>query len=123
MVCWQRPIGEQDLDTLSFAMTMVAKGLDHLPGRLLLDGGMGTALMNRGLELGREPTDAWNVTHPEVVTEIHRSFIDAGAAAVQTNTFGANRVRLHSFGRAGDVREHNLAGAAAARAAAAPETI
>jgi methionine synthase I (cobalamin-dependent) len=90
---------------------------------LLLDGGMGTALIGRGLEVGREPTDGWNVTHPEEVEQVHRAFVQAGARAIQTNTFGANRVRLHAFGEAGEVREHNLAGVRAARSAAGEGTL
>jgi methionine synthase I (cobalamin-dependent) len=89
-----------------------------LPARLLLDGGMGTSLIARGLDVGREPTDGWNISRPDVVEQLHRAFVEAGAQAIQTNTFGANRVRLHGFGCAADVRVHNLAGARAARAAA-----
>lgn len=99
------------------------RSLDHLPGRLILDGGMGTALMAKGLKVGYEPTDGWNVTHPDQVEAVHRAFVDAGARAIQTNTFGANRVRLHGFGRAADVRRNNLEGARLARAAAGPDTV
>jgi 5-methyltetrahydrofolate--homocysteine methyltransferase len=78
-------------------------GLDWLPLRLLLDGGLGTALIARGLELEREPPEAWNLRQPEMVREVHRRFIEAGAGAVQTNTFGSSRLRLARYGMADEV--------------------
>jgi 5-methyltetrahydrofolate--homocysteine methyltransferase len=89
-----------------------------LPEQLLLDGGFGTSLMERGLDVTTEATAAWNLTHPEEVLAVHRSFASAGAGALQTNTFGANRLAL--FGRGAiDVRECNLAAVRLAREAAA----
>ena len=63
---------------------------DHL---LWLDGGMGTLLQNRGLPPGGLP-ERWNLSHPEVITEIHRSYFDAGSHVVCTNTFGANGLKF-----------------------------
>ncbi|HYS10765.1 MAG TPA: homocysteine S-methyltransferase family protein [Myxococcales bacterium] len=58
-------------------------------GTLLLDAAMGTALLGRGL-VGRAP--AWNLTHPEMVQEVHAAHVAAGAEVVLTNTFvGASR--------------------------------
>jgi methionine synthase I (cobalamin-dependent) len=102
---------------------MPDRGLDQLPDQLLLDGGMGTSLIARGLDVGREPTEGWNVTRLDEVEQVHRAFVEAGAGAIQTNTFGANRVRLHAFGLAGNVTEYNVAGVRAAHAAATGTTL
>jgi methionine synthase I (cobalamin-dependent) len=85
--------------------------------RTLLDGAMGTELMARGLDPGEEPADAWNQSRPADVQAVVRAYLDAGADVVQTNTFGANRLRLASFrrGAPADVRGLNVAGALLAR--------
>lgn len=54
-----------------------------------LDGGMGTLLQKSGLSLGEFP-ERWNLTHGDVVTDIHTAYFDAGSNVVATNTFGAN---------------------------------
>lgn len=82
-----------------------------LPPRLLLDGAVGTELVVRGLVLGRDCPESWNVDRADVVRGLHEAYFDAGAGAVQTNTFGANRFRLMSHGRQTDVRQLNVAGA------------
>ena len=56
-------------------------------GRLYIDGGMGTILLAAGLRPG-EKTEAWNVSHSETVTAVHKAYIDAGADVITTNTFG-----------------------------------
>ena len=56
---------------------------------LYLDGGMGTLLQKRGLAPGEAP-ELWSITHPDVITEIHKSYFDAGSNVVNANTFGAN---------------------------------
>ncbi len=89
-----------------------------VPTPLLLDGGMGTALIDRGLIVNAEPADLWNITQPEIIRRVHAEFIDAGASAIQTNTFGANRLRLHSSGHAAATEDLNLEGARIARDAA-----
>ena len=58
-----------------------------------LDGGMGTLLQSKGLRSGELP-ERWNITHPEVITEIHKSYYDAGSNVVCTNTFGANILKF-----------------------------
>ena len=58
-----------------------------------LDGGTGTLLQARGLRPGEHP-ERWNVTHPDVITEIHRAYYDAGSNVVCTNTFGANALKF-----------------------------
>ncbi len=83
--------------------------------RTLLDGAMGTELMALGLRPRDEAPEGWNVTRRDAVQGIHRAYFDAGADAVLTNTFGANRFRLATFNRAGEVRALNVAGALLAR--------
>lgn len=56
---------------------------------LFLDGGMGTMLQKKGLGAGELP-EMWNITHAEEVTAIHLAYLQAGANAITTNTFGAN---------------------------------
>ncbi len=66
------------------------KVLEYMKSHLLvLDGGMGTLLQKRGLSAGEKP-EVWNITHPEVIREIHESYFKAGSRVVSTNTFGAN---------------------------------
>lgn len=83
---------------------------------LLFDGGMGSALIARGLPLGMPP-ELWNLEYDADVTAVHRACVEAGSDAVHTNSFGANRVRLASFGLADRCEELNKAAVAAARAA------
>ena len=60
---------------------------------ILLDGAMGTMLQRSGLKLGGLPEEL-NFTDPQLIEDIHRSYIAAGAQAVYANTFGANRHKL-----------------------------
>ncbi len=60
---------------------------------LILDGGSGTLLQDAGLPAGEYP-ERWNVTHPDVVTKIHRDYFNAGSDVVYTNTFGANILKF-----------------------------
>ena len=60
---------------------------------LVLDGGMGTLLQERGLSAG-EMGERWNIEKPTVVREIHKAYFDAGANVVNANTFGLNRLKL-----------------------------
>lgn len=60
---------------------------------LFLDGGMGTLLQEQGLMPGELP-ERWNITHPEIVTKIHRDYFDAGSNVVNANTFGANILKF-----------------------------
>ena len=61
--------------------------------KLYLDGGMGTLLQKQGLTPGELPEN-WNITHPEIITAIHRNYYDAGSNVVNTNTFGANILKF-----------------------------
>ncbi len=63
---------------------------------LYLDGGMGTLLQERGLMPGELP-ERWNVTRPDVISDIHRDYFDAGSNVVNTNTFGANILKFQPW--------------------------
>lgn len=84
----------------------------------ILDGGIGTWLIEAGLPPG-QPPDVWNLLHPDRVEEAHRAFALAGAGILLTNTFGANRPRLAEAGAADRLEAINRAGVALARKAAA----
>lgn len=62
-------------------------------GFVFFDGGMGTQLQLRGLSAGEMPEN-WNITHPEIITEIHRAYFESGADIATTNTFGANPLKI-----------------------------
>lgn len=64
-------------------------------GFILLDGAMGTMLQASGLKLGGIPEEL-NFTNPELIENIHKKYIAAGAMAVYANTFGANRYKLEN---------------------------
>lgn len=68
-------------------------------GTIIADGGWGTQLTERGLPAGAPP-ERWTLEHPEVITEIARAYVDAGAEMITTNTFGASPMRLaqHKLG-------------------------
>ena len=80
-----------------------------------LDGGMGTLLQARGLQPGEHP-ERWNLTHPEVITDIHRQYYEAGSHVVSTNTFGANILKFDEDELESIIRAA-LANAKSARAA------
>jgi homocysteine S-methyltransferase len=95
--------------------------LDALDERVLVcDGAMGTMLYARGVFLNRS-FDELNLTQPDLVAEIHQAYVRAGADVIETNTFGANRVKLASFGLAERLHAINVQGARIARHAAREE--
>jgi methionine synthase I (cobalamin-dependent) len=83
-------------------------------GTVLCDGAMGSMLYGRGIFINR-CYDELNVTQPELVREVHREYLQAGAVVIETNTFGANAVRLERYGLEEKAREFNLAGIRVAR--------
>jgi methionine synthase I (cobalamin-dependent) len=86
---------------------------------LIADGAWGTELQARGLDLGELP-DAWNLTHPDCVAEVARSYNEAGSNIILTNTFRANRISLAPHGLARRVEAINRAGVEISRSAGAP---
>ncbi|MBX5495426.1 MAG: homocysteine S-methyltransferase family protein, partial [Bryobacteraceae bacterium] len=86
-------------------------------GILVADGAMGTMLYGKGVFINR-CFDELNLSSPSMVKEIHQDYVKAGAEILETNTFGANRVRLGAFGLAEKLREINRAGVKLAREAA-----
>jgi 5-methyltetrahydrofolate--homocysteine methyltransferase len=60
---------------------------------IIFDGGMGSELIKRGIESGKIP-DLLNIEEPEVISEIHQSYYDAGSDMCQTNTFGSSYLNL-----------------------------
>lgn len=94
--------------------------LNHLKNNVLVaDGAMGTILYSEGLDTCPE---AYNLTHPNKVERIHRSYIEAGADVIQTNTYGANFEKLKVFGLEHKVKEIHKAAVEIAKRAANKET-
>src|SRR6516225_9157038 len=92
--------------------------LEALDDRVLVcDGAMGTMLYAKGVFINKS-FDALNVTQPDLVAEVHQEYVRAGADIVETNTFGANRIKLGSFGMADKLHAINAQGARIARGAA-----
>jgi methionine synthase I (cobalamin-dependent) len=87
-------------------------------GPVLFDGGMGTMLINNGLEPGAPP-EAWNRSRPDVIRGVHTAYIEAGADVVTTNSFGATPARLENYGLGGTTAELNNAAVSLAREAIA----
>src|SRR5437773_1168528 len=92
--------------------------LDALDERVLVcDGAMGTMLYAKGVFINKS-FDALNLTQPDLVAEVHAEYVRAGADIVETNTFGANRIKLGTFGIADRLHAINEQGARIARHAA-----
>ena len=83
-------------------------------GAVVVDGGMGTLLQDKGLDDGGSG-ELWNVERPESIREAHRAYAEAGARILTTNTFGGTRPRLDMHGLGDRVHELNEAGARLAR--------
>jgi homocysteine S-methyltransferase len=83
----------------------------------LFDGAMGTMLYSKGVFINK-CYDELNLRSPEIVLEVHNQYVRAGADILESNTYGANRVKLRGFGIEDDLREINLRGAELARRAA-----
>ena len=85
---------------------------------IVTDGAWGTQLQARGLSSGECP-DAWNLTHPNQVEAVARSYVEAGSQIILTNTFGANQLSLDKHGLADQAVAINQAGVVISRRAAA----
>ena len=75
---------------------------------------MGTLLYASGIFINRS-YDELNLSQPDLIHSVHQGYLQAGAEIIETNTFGANSVRLGRHSLADKVREVNLAGARLAR--------
>jgi len=91
---------------------LIADGRPHV-----FDGAMGTMLYARGVYINRS-YDELNLREPDLVREVHRAYVRAGAEILETNTFGANRPKLARHGLESEVAEINARAAAIARDAA-----
>lgn len=83
----------------------------------MFDGATGTMLQAAGMKPGECP-ELYNITHPDIVLDIHRQYVEAGTTWLHTNTFGANRQKLSAYGLENRVAEINRAAVAIAREAA-----
>ncbi len=87
-------------------------------GKILVsDGAWGTFLQQKGLKLGECPEE-WNLTHPDEVFDIAKSYIDSGADMIETNSFGGTVFKVEKYGLADKVFELNKAAAEISRKAA-----
>ncbi len=84
---------------------------------VVTDGAWGTALQAHGLAAG-EIGDLWNLSHPERVEAVARSYVDAGSRIILTNTFRANRIALDQHPERSRVEAINRAGVEISRRAA-----
>jgi homocysteine S-methyltransferase len=95
--------------------------LESLEARpLVCDGAMGSLLYERGYFITRAFDEA-NLARPDLVLQIHREYVEAGAQVIESNTFGANRELLARYGAQDRVRDINAAGVRLARQAAGQE--
>ncbi|HEY8132840.1 MAG TPA: bifunctional homocysteine S-methyltransferase/methylenetetrahydrofolate reductase [Thermoanaerobaculia bacterium] len=84
----------------------------------LFDGAMGTMLYAKGVFINK-CYDELNLRSPEIVLEVHKQYVRAGAEILETNTYGANRVKLRTFGIEDELRDINMNAVQIARKAAA----
>lgn len=84
---------------------------------IVFDGGVGTYLYEKGIFINT-CFDELNLVNPDIVTEVHRDYVNAGADVIETNTFGANRFKLAPHGLEKKVYEINRRGAELAQAVA-----
>ncbi len=92
--------------------------LEELKTRMLTaDGAMGTLLYSYGIDYCNEEL---NLQKPEIIEKIHQDYIAAGADIIQTNTYGANAIKLERYGLENQIKEINEAAIQIAKRAAAP---
>ncbi|MFH2033943.1 MAG: homocysteine S-methyltransferase family protein, partial [Candidatus Margulisiibacteriota bacterium] len=84
---------------------------------LIIDGAMGTLLMQAGVR-PEEGFDLQNLTNPDKVQAVHQAYVDAGANIIETNTFGANRIKLADYNASDKAKEINIAAVKIAKLAA-----
>lgn len=76
---------------------------------LIFDGAMGTAIYSKGIFVNA-CYDELNLSNPNLIKEIHKGYVDAGADVILTNTFGANSIKLKKYGLGNKCKEINIAG-------------
>lgn len=98
------------------ANSMQRSAFDRLVGERVLigDGAMGSMLYQQGVFLNR-CFDELNISDPNLVKKVHGSYVESGVDLIETNTFGANRLKLSKFGSAREVTQINQAGVRLAR--------
>lgn len=94
---------------------LIQKLLTEAP--IISDGAWGTQLQTSGIDDGSCP-DSWCLSHPEVVENVARAYVDVGSRIILSNSFGASRLRLAEYDLADQTREINRAAAAISRRAA-----
>ena len=87
---------------------------------LIFDGAVGTVIYDRGVFI-HTCYDELCLTNPKLILQIHRDYVEAGAEVIETNTFGANPIRLKPYGLAEKTEAINRAGVRLAREAAGDE--
>jgi methionine synthase I (cobalamin-dependent)/5,10-methylenetetrahydrofolate reductase len=81
---------------------------------IVFDGAMGTMLYNKGVFIN-QCYDELNLRAPDLVRDVHKAYKKAGAEVLETNTFGANRIKLAQYGLEAQVADINRAAARIAR--------
>ncbi|HET9426434.1 MAG TPA: bifunctional homocysteine S-methyltransferase/methylenetetrahydrofolate reductase [Gemmatimonadaceae bacterium] len=100
---------------------LLAELLD--PSRIVLfDGAMGTMLYGKGVFIN-QCYDELSLRAPDLVRDVHKAYVKAGAQVLETNSFGANRLRLTQYGLEAQVRDINLAAARIAKEAAGDKAL
>jgi methionine synthase / methylenetetrahydrofolate reductase(NADPH) len=89
---------------------------------IVFDGGVGTYLYEKGIYINT-CFDELNLTNPDLVAEVHRDYVNAGADVIETNTFGANRFKLAPHGLETKVYDINRKGAEIAKKVAAENAL
>ena len=89
---------------------------------IVFDGGVGTYLYEKGVFINT-CFDELNLINPDIVSEVHRDYVNAGADVIETNTFGATRFKLAPHGLEKKVYEINLKGAQLARKVGQDKTL
>lgn len=88
----------------------------------IFDGAVGTRLYDKGVYINRS-YDELNLTAPDLVREVHREYVNAGADIIETNSFGATRHKLRQYGLEDKLREINIAAARLAREIAGSDVL
>src|SRR4051795_213 len=103
--------------TLTASSTRAAELREKLKSKIMVaDGAMGTMLYDKGIFINR-CYDELNLSGADIIRQIHLDYVKAGAEILETNTFGANRMRLAAFGLGEKLKAINQAGVQLAREA------